>query len=505
MFPVLPLTVVVCLIAGATAVATTYHLDAEDGSDANDGTSPHSAWRTLGKVNSHVFAPGDRILLKAGCTWTGQLWPKGSGRATRPIVVTSYGGETRPRVCGEGKHFEALRLHNQQHWEIGNLEITNAGADGPAPRAGVRILGENAGVLSRVYLGDLDVHDVNGHNTEGRDAGKCNAGVLFDVIGRQVRTSFDDVLIEGCRVHSCDRTGIKIWTDWNRQGEAEWAPYTGLVIRGNTVDDIGGDGIAACMAQAPLIEYNLVSRCNQRSELYNVATWVWEADDAVIQFNEAFLTRTTKDGQGFDIDGMSRRTIVQYNYSHDNEGGFILLCESGGPSPRRFNDGSIVRYNISQNDGARIFQVGGKVTKARIYNNTIYVGEAAGDPLMIWHNQDGVWPNGIHYYNNTFYNLGRGGFNLGRSTGTFFGHNVFYGHHDPIEPEDPHKLTGDPKLVAPGTGGVGRNTVDGYQLQPDSPCIDTGLPVAGNGNHDYWGNSVPCNAAPDRGAHQRQG
>ncbi len=49
-----------------------------------------------------------------------------------------------------------------------------------------------------------------------------------------------------------------------------------------------------------------------------------------------------------------------------------------------FNDGAVVRYNISQNDGARIFQVGGKVTNARIYNNTIYVGEGKGDPLMIW-------------------------------------------------------------------------------------------------------------------------
>ncbi|MBE9566803.1 MAG: right-handed parallel beta-helix repeat-containing protein, partial [Proteobacteria bacterium] len=258
----------------------------------------------------------------------------------------------------------------------------------------------------------------------------------------------------------------------------------------------------ACMADAPLIEHNVASRCNMRSGLHNVAIWVWECDDAVIQFNEAFGTRTAKDGQAFDIDGMCRRTIVQYNYSHDNEGGFILLCESGDPDPRRFNDGSIVRYNISQNDGARIFQVGGKVTNAEIYNNVIFVDRDQGDPLMIWHNKDGLWPDNIRYTNNIFVNHGTGGFDLGESTNNSFDSNLFHGHHDPTEPDDPHKLTDDPGLLAPGTGGTGLDTVDGYRLRADSPCLDSGLTMPDNGGRDFWGNPVPSGEATNRGAHE---
>jgi hypothetical protein len=500
----LQFAVVVLLgMAGSVALAAAYHVDAEQGDDARDGLTQQSPWRTLGKVNATTFAPGDTILLKSGCSWKGQLWPKGSGEDGRPIIVDAYGEGEKPAVQGEGKFFEAVRLYNQQHWEINDLEVTNLGPDGPAPRAGVRVLGENAGVLSHVHLRGLDVHDVNGANLDGRDGGKCNAGILFDVIGSDVRTNFHDVLIEGCHVHGCDRSGIKTWTDWGRGGRREWAPYTKLVIRNNVLSDIGGDGIIACMADAPLIEHNVASRCNARSDTWNVAIWVWETDDAIIQFNEAYLTRTTKDGQAYDIDGMTNRTIVQYNYSHDNEGGLILLCESGDPSPRRFNDGSIVRYNISQNDGARIFQVGGKVTNAKIYNNTIYVGEGKSDPLMIWHNQDGMWPDSIHYNNNVFYNLGKSGFNLGKSTNNVFDHNVFYGYHDATEPDDPHKITDDPMLVAPGTGETGRDTADGYQLQAGSPCIDSGMRVPENGGRDYWGNPVPTGSGTDRGAHER--
>ena len=490
------------LFACSAALAATYYVDADAGDDTKDGCSEAGAWRTLDKVNSTTFAPGDRVLLKSGCSWKGQLWPKGSGAPGRPIVLDRYGEGSLPAVHAEGKHFEALHLRNQQHWEIANLELTNRGPK-PAPRAGVRILGEEAGTLQDIHLRGLDVHDVNGHNIEGRDTGKCNAGILFDVIGREVPTSFDDVLIDGCSVHEVDRTAIKTWTDWGRLNRRGWSPYTKLVIRGNRLDDIGGDGIVACMADAPLIEHNVASRCNMRSGLHNVAIWVWECDDAIIQFNEAFETKSTKDGQGFDIDGMCRRTTVQYNYSHNNQGGFILLCESGDPSPDRFNDASIVRYNISQNDGARIFQVGGKVTNAHIYNNVVFVDEGRGDPLMIWHNKDGLWPDGIRYTNNIFVNRGSGGFDLGESTGNVFDHNVFFGHHDPTEPDDPHKLSADPGLTQAGTGQTGLDTVAGYQLRADSPCLDSGVVIADNGGRDYWGNAVPQGSAPDRGAHER--
>jgi hypothetical protein len=73
-------------------------------------------------------------------------------------------------------------------------------------------------------------------------------------------------------------------------------------------------------------------------------------------------------------------------------------------------------------------------------------------------------------------------------------------------------LTGNPLLVAPGTGGgVGGtnnfSTLSGYKLQSGSPCINSGLTsttnLAGNtnaGGLDFFGVTVPSGAGTDRGA-----
>ncbi len=80
----------------------TYYVDSAAGNDANAGTRANAPWRTLDKVNAATFQPGDRILLKAGSSWTGQLWPKGSGTAAKPIVVDRYGQGAKPAIHGAG-------------------------------------------------------------------------------------------------------------------------------------------------------------------------------------------------------------------------------------------------------------------------------------------------------------------------------------------------------------------------------------------------------------------
>lgn len=59
-------------------------------------------------------------------------------------------------------------------------------------------------------------------------------------------------------------------------------------------------------------------------------------------------------------------------------------------------------------------------------------------------------------------------------------------------------------LIAPGSGGEGLCSLKGYQLQPNSPCINTGVYVPLSGEHDFWGNPLD-DGHTDFGAYEQIG
>lgn len=97
------------------------------------------------------------------------------------------------------------------------------------------------------------------------------------------------------------------------------------------------------------------------------AIWPWKCKDAVFQYNEAFDTvgEGNGDGQAWDID-WSDGTVYQYNYSHNNGGGSMLICLN-----EAYN--GTFRYNLSQDDLKCLITFQGNPL-AKIYNNVFYVG-----------------------------------------------------------------------------------------------------------------------------------
>jgi hypothetical protein len=68
------------------------------GDDSNDGLSPQTPWRTISKVNSVNFLPGDAILFKRGDVWYERLSFKSSGNKTNQITYGAYGEGLRPQI-----------------------------------------------------------------------------------------------------------------------------------------------------------------------------------------------------------------------------------------------------------------------------------------------------------------------------------------------------------------------------------------------------------------------
>ena len=134
-------------LAGYSALATTYYVDNVKGSDGNPGTSVNKAWKNLAKVSNTIFSAGDRILLKAGGSWTGHLKFEGSGKAGNPIVVDQYGAGNKPQIHAEGMFLVAVLLENGEYWEVNNLEITNRGKEVQSGRTGILLSLNNFGVV----------------------------------------------------------------------------------------------------------------------------------------------------------------------------------------------------------------------------------------------------------------------------------------------------------------------------------------------------------------------
>jgi hypothetical protein len=180
----------------------------------------------------------------------------------------------------------------------------------------------------------------------------------------------------------------------------------------------------------------------------------------------------------------------------------MLICNR---PPGGFNEGTIVRYNVSQNDGGNVFRISGSATGSRIYNNTIYVSETmtnpkAGDPprIVYFKSWNQGWADDTEFSNNIVVNQSaRAVYDLGESTHTRFRRNLFFDHHPPTEPPDPDRLTADPLLANPGGGTLGlKSAIAAYSLRPGSPAIRAGFAVPGHSATDIAGR--PTGAATGR-------
>jgi hypothetical protein len=420
----------------------------------------------------------------------------GSGSSAYPIVINTYGTETAlPRIDGGGIT-DAVLVSAVDYWEINSLEVTNLSATRPSSRrAGVH-LQSSGGTRRHIHVKGLYVHDVNGNLTKGTSTEGC--GILFD------GGVFDDLLIENCHVVRTDRNGIC---------QQSSSRSTNVVIRGNLLEDIGGDCIKLWGTNHGLVEHNVVRGGHMRCLDLAAGIWPFSSDSCTFQFNEVSGMKTCADGMAFDVDYITRGTVFQYNYSHDNEGGFMLICAPGSS----YCDDFTIRYNISQNDGISaadyvrppgaqgydqgdIFLLGGKGTNGRIYNNTIFVPASKNIRLM----QSQVWDGGqvanLTFSNNIFWAAGQVSYNLTYTTNLLFENNVYYGTQTG-RPTDAYAITVQPPLVNPGSADTGWASLAAYAFTTaDSRFL--GRIIANNGGFDILGTAVPSSQQPLVGAVQ---
>jgi len=96
--------------------AVNYYVDATNGNDNNNGTTPEKAWQSIGKVNGATLLPGDSVLFKRGEIFRGNLIPR-SGSELGSITYCDYGSGNKPKILG------SIQKNTLSDWtnEVGNI------------------------------------------------------------------------------------------------------------------------------------------------------------------------------------------------------------------------------------------------------------------------------------------------------------------------------------------------------------------------------------------------
>lgn len=514
----------VLFAAPAFATNTTYYVDATNGSDSNTGTSQAAPWKTLAKVNATTFSQGDSILLRAGQQWIEQLNPKGSGVSGNPITIGAYGDGPRPyvdgrNVAGGNSGGAAVMLLNVSYWTISGLEVVNDNGKNNvgtvtspgANRSGILVNNTSGTGKHGITIIDNYVHDVNGCFVCSGANPQTNGGiaVLADAMNgfSNGASSWEGIQILNNTVENVGRTGIA-FTDYSTgflYAVSQDALSKNVTISGNHLKNIDSDGIILTGSINNMIDHNVIDAAglvtvSGSTEPGAAGMFVAKTTNSVMQYNEVSGVQThVVDGEAYDIDLLTSNTTVQYNYSHDNQGGAFLLM--GGNFS---GTGGIVRYNLSVNDAFAangVFTLSsGLMSGVNIYNNTVYIAPGLHAHPTYQEGWSGDNNNSWYFRNNVIVNLGTGTWVQPKGTGTVISNNLIFGNHTAGEPADAAKIVADPQMIAPAAvAPAGLAAVGGYGLAATSPAKASGVVIVNNGGVDYFGNAVPAATAPTRG------
>ncbi len=482
---ILLLFVLTVLMSSSAVQANNYYVDPA-GNDANNGNSPSSAWQTLAKVSAAVFSPGDTIRFISGGVWAGQLLPQGSGIAGNPIVVDMYGTGKKPLINGPGANASVtLKLVNQSYWEVNNLEITNTQiTGGSAQLTGILMQNTGTTALSHIYVKNCYVHDVNSVGIGNANYSKGTGGIFYS-------GWINDALVKGCHVANVQIEGI-------RNSSTTMCDH--FVIDSNLIENVYGDGIVLHGAQnGSAITRNTLYNVCMSSAANFAGAWTYLSNQTTVAYNEVYGIKGgegSNDGQAFDADISTNGDIFEYNYSHDNDGGFMLFMPSA--------TNIIVRYNISVNDCIggtilKLFNYTATSSTNKIYNNTFYLSNNINEIFQTGFN--GVFNNNIIYSPGTVKQFATAPI----SSSSVFSNNCFYPSSITATNGPAGTVSGniyaDPGFVRPGFDSLGMNAVSAYKLLTSSPCRNTGVLMSNNGGVDYFNTPLPA-GSPDIGAIQ---
>ena len=351
----------------APAPPRDFYIDALAGDDAHEGSAGRP-WRGIARANALDLNPGDRLLFRAGQSFTGNLTlsQEDAGTSNAPVVLTSWGGGQAHIEAGEGT---GVRVINAGGVTVENLRITGAGPDANAG-SGVRFENTLLGAvkLEHVVISNVVCSGFGGQFGKERNefgaVGQSGEGIFVGGTARdRSKSGFRHVRITDCVAHNNEYFGIYISGAWDAKSP-HYANEDVTITRCDMYHNLGdpdyldnhsGSGLLMEDVAGGLIEHCRAwengARCRSKAG-GPCGIWAAVATRVTIEHCESWRNRTGhSDGDGFDFDGGVTDSVMRYNLAWENEGAGILLYTYAG-SPHTWAR-NLVHHNLCVNNATK--------------------------------------------------------------------------------------------------------------------------------------------------------
>jgi len=503
----------------------TYYVDVSGGNDNNPGTATDNAWKTINKVNTFSFSPGDRILFKRGGIWREKLVIPSSGSSNNPIMFGDYGSGDLPRLHGGTIISESpVGPDANGVYKFSFSVIYFVIEDNiPVPRAsnsdcydgnwffdGINTLyyKPTSGVpgdhkIERVTRTEIvNINEKNHITMKNFDL----YGSINCVYGRATSSELTNISVDNNTIQYC-AAGIKFTAKNGNDLNA-------IIIRNNRIINsaeslyLGSENNGIESIKASYITNNTIINTGY---YYGLIKWnhFFPSDQEAIGIQNPtglVISGNTIYGgvSGITIWGnantRSMDEIISYNYIHDMERyGLVVGGEDVGANTAEIFYNVIANCGSGEDGGIRLNRP--QKTKSEVFNNTLVGNDvnlylnAATDNFSIINNIS-MGPINYHVRRN-------GG--IGKNIldyNNYYSDTVIKFKLDTLDEnflswksktsQDAHSLNLDPLFINAG----GKN----YHLRANSPVINAGarIPIT----QDFDGKNVPNGSAPDLGAYE---
>ena len=377
-------------VAQQTKADYTKYYVSNAGDDKNPGTI-EAPFKTIQKINSLSLRPATRVYFKGGDTFKGTLIVDANkaGVKKRPVIISSYG---KDMAIISADSVRAISVYKTGYVYIIDLKLRGLGRKTGNRESGIAILNSeniNADVL------DISGFQKSGLLIDSSSHVKCDHVFVHD-------NGSAGITVEG-RLSKKDSRDIQIV---NSRAENNPGDPTKL-------DNHSGNGIVVghC-TNVTIRDCEATNNGWDMPRIGNgpVGIWCYEADSVRIEYCLSYNNKTSKggaDGGGFDLDGGTTNSVIEYCYSYGNQGSGYCIFQYWGASPFYNN---IIRNNISYNDGTVSDSQAG-----------LYVWNSSGDPNQFYN---------CKVYDNIIYNTKVAAISFSEKSlnnGFDFYHNIFVG------------------------------------------------------------------------------